>query len=86
MTKAEEQARGEAANRLMNDPLLMEAAAAQRAQYFEAWLLTEPGDVAARERLFIAATQTSQVFDHLRSVIASGRIAAQKLDRLKNGR
>ena len=86
ITKQEEAARGDRAQALLSDPLLLESLAELRKTYFETWLMTEPGDRDGRERLYTAASQLSQVFDHLRSVVGSGRVASQKIERLRAGR
>jgi hypothetical protein len=74
--------RADRAEALMADPLLQEAFANLRINYFEEWLATEPGDTPARESLFMAARAVQHVETHFR-LVASRRPIEGKMDPLK---
>jgi hypothetical protein len=82
LTPEELNQRADAAERLMQDPLLQEAFANLRVTYFEEWLNTEPGDERAREALYMAARAVSHVETHFR-MVASRRTIDGKMDALK---
>jgi hypothetical protein len=82
LTKEELNQRADNAERLMQDPLLQEAFANIRVQYFEEWLDTQPDDTRARESLYMAARAVSHVESHFR-LVASRRSIEGKMDALK---
>jgi DNA-binding SARP family transcriptional activator len=68
--------------RLMQDPLLNEAFANLRINYFEEWMATDPKDTIGREALYMAARAVSHVENHFRLVI-SARPIDSKMEALK---
>lgn len=83
---AEAVTRGEAAKALAEHPLLRECLAALEQEYLQAWLATEPGDTAARERLHMAVRVVGEFRRHLRTVIDNGTLGREHLTRLRNGK
>lgn len=82
LTPEELNQRADHAERLMQDPLLQEAFANLRINYFEEWLDTHPEDAQAREALYMAAKAVSHVETHFR-LVASRRPIEGKMDALK---
>jgi hypothetical protein len=82
LTKEELNQRADNAERLMQDPLMQEAFANLRIQYFEEWMDTQPDDARGREALYMAARAVSHVENHLR-VVASRRSIEGRMETLK---
>ena len=82
LTAEELDRRADEAERLMGNPLLQEAFANLRINYFEEWLDTPPEATQAREALYMAARAVQHVETHFR-VVASRRSIDGKLDALK---
>ena len=82
LTPEELNQRADHAERLMQDPLLQEAFANLRINYFEEWMDTHPEDTQAREALYMAARAVSHVETHFR-VVASRRSVEGRMDALK---
>lgn len=73
--------RGHAAERLFNDPLMVEAFEMVANDITNRWAASDPADVAGRERLYHELQVVHAVRDRLRSVVATGRLAAAEVKR-----
>lgn len=73
--------RGQAAERIFNDPLMIEAFEAVSAEIVRKWATSAPDDVAARERLKIEHDLVYAVRDKLRGFVNSGKFAADEVKR-----
>lgn len=71
-------ARGERAERLLRDDMLVDAFAKLEAEYIGHWKTMT--DSAARDRLWMAVQIVGKVKSHLQSVAASGTLAKRELD------
>jgi len=72
--------RGARANALMNDDLVSGALTQLEADYITAWSQTAPRDTDARERLWHAVQATRKFRDHLRMIVADGKLAQAEID------
>jgi hypothetical protein len=76
--------RGVRAKSLIDNELLVEAFKTLEESYIAAWRLTNAGDSAGRERLFLAVNIVGKVQEHLNSVIANGKLAQAELNKLRD--
>ena len=83
LTKEQKISRAEDAKRLLEHPLLREAFANLRANYFEAWVECPADKVNERDAVFHAARVLSDVEAHLRVVISQGRLEKVFIDKMK---
>lgn len=83
LTREEKVARSEEAKRLMEHPLLREAFANLRLNYFEAWCSIPSDKVNDRDAVFHAARVLADVESHLRVVISQGRLEKAHIDKMK---
>lgn len=74
--------KGRAAERLLADPVLIEAFDGLRAGYLEAWENTAARDTDARERLWQAYQIVGKVRTHLSHVAAGGKMAQVQIDQV----
>lgn len=74
------------AQQLCDDPVLIEAFEKLDAAYLEAWRGTHAQDTNAREKLFLAVNVAAKVREHLRIIIANGKLAQKELDQLTTDR
>lgn len=74
--------RARLAANLLDDGLLKESFASLEASYIKAWRETPIGDVAGREKLFLAVNVIGKVQDHLQGVIRDGQLAKRELDEI----
>jgi hypothetical protein len=74
--------RGQRADALLNDPMLVEAFDALERGYYEGWKATEFRDTDGRERLFQAAQIIGKVKEHLRAVADTGKMASAQIDEI----
>ena len=81
MTDSEMAQRGEEAKRLLDNPLLKEAFATLEQEYTQAWKQTKASDEVAREKLWMALNQLSKVQTQLHSVIQTGKVAKNALEK-----
>ena len=81
MSPEERRARGERAERLMNDELMVEAFAGVEAAYKDAWAGSRPDETQKREGLYYAMGALQRIRDHLGIVIADGKLAAADLEK-----
>jgi hypothetical protein len=72
--------RGERADILMRDELLVESFDTLEREYVDAWRLTAARDTDARERLWQAVQIVGKVRTHLQTVMANGKLAAKELE------
>jgi hypothetical protein len=86
LTKEQKVLRAEEAKRLLEHPLLKEALANLKLNYFEAWVSTPPEKVNERDAVYHAARVLADVEAHLRIVISHGRIERAQIDRTKAGK
>lgn len=73
--------RGHAADRLFNDPLMIEAFEVVSQDITKRWAASDPADTAGRERLYHELQVVSAVRDRLRSVVNHGKLAAAEVQR-----
>lgn len=86
LTKEQKIARADEAKRLIENPLLREAFANLKLNYFEAWVATPPEKVNERDAVFHAARVLNDVETHLRIVMSQGRIERAQIDKMKAGK
>lgn len=80
-TLAEAIRRGQAADRIFNDPLMVEAFEALSTDIIRRWATSAPADVAGRERLKLEHDMVYAVRDKLRGYVTSGQFAAEEVKR-----
>lgn len=86
LSKDQKVARAEEAKRLLEHPLIREAFTNLRANYFEAWASTPPGDTVARDTIYHATRVLADVEAHLRIVVSAGRIERAQIDKMVKGK
>ena len=74
--------RGARAEALLRDDLLTETFEILEKRYIEEWAMTQFRDQEARERLWTAVNVNRKYRDHLRTVVASGKLAQKQLNDL----
>jgi hypothetical protein len=70
------------AQELLDNELLTETFKTLEENYAAAWRATVVGDVAGREKLFLAINIVGKVRDHLNAVVANGKLAQAELKEL----
>lgn len=73
--------RGQAADRIFSDPLMIEAFEAVSADIVRRWATSAADDVAGRERLKAEHDVVYAVRDKLRGYVNTGKIAAEEVKR-----
>lgn len=86
LTKEQKVQRAEEAKRLLEHPLLREAFANLKFNYYEAWLATPPEKVNERDAVYHAGRVLADVEAHLRIVVSHGRIERAQIDKMKAGK
>jgi len=86
LTKEQKISRSEEAKKLLEHPLLQEAFANLRLNYFEAWTATPPDRVNERDGIYHAARVLEDVQAHLRIVVTHGRIERAQIDKMGKSR
>lgn len=81
MTPEDEVMRGEQAAMLLNHPLLIEARETIESELMNAWQTSPARDVEGRETLWLSVKLLQQVFQHLKSTLETGQLAAEGLAR-----
>ena len=71
------------AERVLEEPLLKEAFETLENAYLDGWRFSQPDDTKGRERIHMSIYCIGKVKQHLRSVIANGKLAEDELKRLK---
>lgn len=51
--------------------------------YFDAWMKSDPRDVAGREKLWVATTIVTQIEAQLRKAVSDGVVADKEIERKK---
>ena len=67
---------------LLNNDMLKECFESLRDSYMRLWRFTEPGQVDAREKIFIAWHVVGKVQEQLQRVIENGKLAQIELNEL----
>jgi hypothetical protein len=75
-------AKGARAQELLENELLSEAFNTLEQSYTSAWRSATIDDVQGREKLFLAINIVGKVRDHLKAVLANGRLAQAELTEL----
>jgi hypothetical protein len=70
------------AQELLDNELLTETFKTLEENYTSAWRATVIDDVAGREKLFLAINIVGKVRDHLKAVVANGKLAQAELKEL----
>lgn len=78
MTPEEEVQRGLDAERLLREPLLVEAFEILETEYTRAWQTSPVRDVDGREKLFLTQLMLTRVKDHLRIAMQDGQLAQKR--------
>ena len=71
------------AERILNEPLIIEAFDYLDAEFMRAWKQSSVEDTQARERIYNLCQALEAVKGHLKSVIETGKMAKAQLDQLK---
>ncbi len=74
--------RGQRAERLLSDEILVQGFSSLEETYLQAWRDTKYHDTDGRERLWQAVQIVGKVKTHLQSVVNSGKIAKSELDQI----
>jgi hypothetical protein len=74
--------RGARAKQILEDPILIEAFDAIRADYLEKLVSTTTMETAAREKLYMGVRVLDEVKAHFNTVIARGAVAVSDLSSL----
>lgn len=83
MTKEQEVERGRQAAAILENPAFKEAVDALEKTYTDDWRNTPAADAQGRERLYVALQVSRDFMGHLVSMVASGKISAQQLVKLR---
>jgi hypothetical protein len=70
------------ARQLLDDEMLVEAFKTLEDAYTLAWRSTYAGDIAAREKLFLAVNIVGKVRDHLTVAVTNGKLAQAELNEI----
>lgn len=82
LSPEEKLARAQEAQRLLEHPLLRNAFANLKLDYFEAFCACDPANVHGRDQIFHAASVLEQVQQHLRIVMTDGKVLKAQMDKL----
>lgn len=82
LTPEEKIARAQEAQRLMESPLLREAFANLRLDYFEAFCACAPEKVHERDQIYHAGRVIADVEQHLRVVMTEGKLTQAQIDKV----
>ena len=77
-----EASRGSQAEGLIKHALFRESFDVLRQKYIDAWTITEPAEVDARENFWRAIQVLADVENHIKKVAQTGRVAKKQLDDL----
>ena len=75
--------RGEKAKLLLDEPLFKEAFQLLKKEYQDALIQTKHNEDAERKVLWLAYHLTDKVENHFRTVMDTGKLAAQQIQQLK---
>lgn len=76
--------RARLAQNLLNNPLLEEILSDLKQTYIDQWLASNPKDVEARERLYLAAQLVDQFGTSIKAIIDNGVISAAIIEKRQN--
>lgn len=79
----EQRERAAQAERILNEPLILEAFDYLDTEFMRAWKQSSVEDTQARERIYNLCQALEAVKGHLKSVIETGKMAKAQLDQLK---
>ena len=82
LTPEEKVARAQEAQRLLEHPMLREAFANLRLDYFEAFCACAPDKVHERDQIFHAGRVVADVEQHLRVVMTQGKLTQAQIDKV----
>lgn len=74
--------KGRAAERLLAEPVLVEAFDTLAAEYMKKWKATITRDTESRERLWMAIRVLDEVRTHLSHLAAGGKMAQAEIDQV----
>jgi hypothetical protein len=80
MTLQKEIDLGDAAQRLLDDPLLKDVFVRLREEYIRKWEAATARDVDGRERLWWAVRVVNEVQTDLSNIVSNGRLARAQVD------
>ncbi|MFL9934233.1 hypothetical protein P0D88_34800 [Paraburkholderia sp. RL18-103-BIB-C] len=86
MTKEQEVERGRQAAAILENPAFREAVEALEKTYTDDWRNTPAPDAQGRERLYVALQVSRDFSAQLVSMIATGKISAQQLAKLRTAK
>jgi hypothetical protein len=86
MTKEQEVERGRRAAELLENDIFAAALVELESAYIREWQNTAATDTQGRERLYVALQVSKDFAQNLRAMIASGKISAQALQKLRTPR
>ena len=81
-----ERDRGARAERILTDDLFVQAFAELEKTYLTAWKNTTPTQVPEREALWMGITVLSDVQQHFRLIMQTGKFSHEQLERLQDER
>jgi hypothetical protein len=82
LTPEQRAARGHEARRLLEHPLMVEAFANLRLNYYQAWADTPPDKVHDRDGIYHAGRVLDDVLTHLRIVMDNGKIERAQIKKM----
>jgi hypothetical protein len=83
VSKEQEIDRGRRAAELLDNDIFKAAVESLESEYVRAWKETASADEQGRERIFLALQVSRDFVQHLNTMIASGKITAQQMQRLR---
>jgi hypothetical protein len=86
MHRDAEIARGERAQAILDDPLVVEAFAALERACIEEWRRAPARDVEGRERIWVMLKLCERLREHFASLVESGKLAADRVARIEKER
>lgn len=75
----EEISRGQKAAEIVRNPVFDETFDILRSRYATMWADTDPKDTSERERMYVAINVLEDIYDHIVSVMQTGRMADEEL-------
>jgi len=84
LSPEEKVARAHEAQRLMAHPMIREAFANLRLDYFEAFSRVSPENVHGRDQIYHANRVLADVEQHLRIVMTEGKVSQAQMDKVAN--
>tara|TARA_R100000808_G_C2039641_1_gene79833 strand:- start:51 stop:314 length:264 start_codon:yes stop_codon:yes gene_type:complete len=72
--------RGNKAAELLRNPIFSESFEVLKDYYQDSWQQTDPNDVEARERIYVAINVLADIRRHIESVMTTGKMASEQID------